>query len=132
MIGCVCCHGPTDENGNCYRCDWQKIRGSPLTDLASTPTPPSIQVKDWLGTEMGIGDTVIYPSRQSSSLWVNEGKIVSLEMIDPPYLYNKGTKVPQVGILRSRSSGWRGKDPGKKVSYPDVGRITVIKKHNES
>jgi hypothetical protein len=25
MIGCICCHGPLDEEGLCYICDWKKM-----------------------------------------------------------------------------------------------------------
>ncbi len=25
MIGCICCHGPLDDEGLCPMCDWRKL-----------------------------------------------------------------------------------------------------------
>jgi hypothetical protein len=33
LIGCICCHGPTDRNGNCPHCDERKIMREDHEDL---------------------------------------------------------------------------------------------------
>lgn len=66
-------------------------------------------VKDWRGTEIKVGSTVVYPSRQGSLLWMNEGEVVLLEE-----------------VKRKLRIGVRGKGSSR-TSYPDPNRITVVK-----
>lgn len=73
--------------------------------------------KDWRGNVIMVGATVVYPSRQSSSLWMNEGRVVSIE--------NDGKKI---GVQRvSTTAGWQ-KGEGERVSYPDPHRLTVVRR----
>ncbi len=69
-------------------------------------------VKDWRGSVIMVGSTVAYPTRQSSSLWMNEGKVVSIDD-------------ERIGVQRTHSTGQPGQ--GQKISYPDVHRITVVR-----
>lgn len=60
-------------------------------------------LKDWRGTKIKVGSTVVYPSRQGSRLWMNEGTVLSLE---PLTVQRKG---------------------GQRVSHPSPERLTVIR-----
>lgn len=61
-------------------------------------------MKDWRGTRIKVGSAVVYPSRQGSSLWMNEGEVISV---------SEG----RVGVRKKGS---------KRTSYPDVLRLTVV------
>ena len=60
-------------------------------------------MKDWRGTTLKVGSRVVYPSRQGSSLWMSEAEVVSVS--------------DRIGVL---------KKDGKRVSYPDPKRVTVV------
>ena len=60
-------------------------------------------MKDWRGSPIKVGSTVVYPSRQGSRLWMSEGEVVSVK--------------PRIGVI---------KKGGKRVSHPDPQRLTVI------
>ncbi len=62
-------------------------------------------VKDWRGITIKVGSTVVYPSRQGSQLWMSEGEVVKIE------------SAHRIAVI---------KDGGKRTSYPDVARITVV------
>lgn len=62
-------------------------------------------VKDWRGKPIKVGSKVVYPSRQGSSLWMSEGEVVRIE------------NEFRIAVI---------KDGGKRVSYPDVARLTVV------
>ena len=59
-------------------------------------------MKDWRGTPIVVGSTVVYPSRKGSSLWMTEGTVIGL----------KPLTIKKVGA--------------KRTSHPALGRITVI------
>lgn len=61
-------------------------------------------VKDWRGKKIKVGATVVYPSRQSSYLWMNEGEVVSI-------------KDGRIGVRKSGST---------RIAYPAVERLTVL------
>lgn len=65
--------------------------------------------KDWRGTEIKVGSTVVYPSRQGSLLWMTEGEVVSLP---------QSKKDNRIGV---RAKGT------KRTAYPEPTRITVVK-----
>lgn len=65
-------------------------------------------VKDWRGTEIQVGSTVVYPSRQGSRLWMTEGEVVSLPL---------SKKDARIGV---RAKGSR------RTAFPDPNRITVV------
>lgn len=62
-------------------------------------------MRDWRGTPINVGSTVVYPSRQGSTLWMNEGEVVRIESKFRIAVQRKG---------------------GKRVSYPEVARLTVV------
>jgi len=73
-------------------------------------------VKDFLGNEIEVGDTIVYPGRASSSLWMNKATV--LEVIDPG-----GLKV-EVEV-----SNYKGEVVGvRKSSVSAVHRVTVVAK----
>ena len=81
--------------------------------------------RDWRGTPIRVGSTVVYPSRQSSSTWMNEGIVVSLEQVDHPY--RSGDKVWKIGVRGTREQHYGSVAPkGGRVAYPDPNRITVV------
>jgi hypothetical protein len=53
---------------------------------------------DWLGNEIKVGDHIVYPGRQSSSLWMNHAKVL--------------------GFVESESY-WGGKKTTMKVQHSD-------------
>lgn len=59
-------------------------------------------MKDWRGTPITVGAQVVYPSRQGSRLWMNEGWVISLK----PFSVKK-------------------KD-AKRISHPAPERVTVL------
>lgn len=72
--------------------------------------------RDWRGTPITVGSTVVYPSRQGSSLWMNEGEVVSIDKLKEG-AWQKGNASVRIGVKKKDSS---------RTSYPDVERITVI------
>lgn len=59
-------------------------------------------MKDWRGTPIKVGSTIVYPSRQGSRLWMNEGEVVGLKP------------------LSVRKEG------AKRISHPAPERVTVL------
>ncbi len=76
-------------------------------------------MKDWRGTVIKVGAKVVYPSRQSSSLWMNEGIVESVEVENGK---------DRVGVRKTREArfGTSKKTSGSRVAYPDSDRITVV------
>lgn len=66
-------------------------------------------MKDWRGTKIKVGQTVVYPSRQGSSLWMTEGVVVE---VNP-----NGYDDRRVGVT---------KKGGTRISYPALQRLTVL------
>ncbi len=70
-------------------------------------------MKDWRGTPIEEGSTVVYPGRVSSALWMNEAKVVEVQ--------DGRLKVHRTA--RSRR-GWGTTD---KVTYlTAIDRVTVV------
>lgn len=63
-----------------------------------------VVTKDWRGTPIKVGSVVVYPSRQSSSLWMSQGEVVSISD-------------SKIGVIR---------EGGRRVSYPAQDRLTVV------
>lgn len=60
-------------------------------------------MKDWRGTKVEIGSTVVYPSRQGARLWMTEGEVVALR--------------PTLAVK---------KKGGTRISHPAPERLTVL------
>ncbi len=70
-------------------------------------------ITDWRGNVITVGATVVFPGRQGSFLWMNEGRVVSIE------------ENGRIGIQRTEATR-----PGQnttKTSYPDPDRLTVVR-----
>jgi hypothetical protein len=87
---------------------------------------------DWRGQEIKVGDVVVYPVRQSSSVWMVEGEVVELHSLIEDRWKNRDegqvpTQVGGVTVIRKRASGWRGDDikPDHKVKV-GLDRLTVV------
>lgn len=81
-------------------------------------------MKDWRGTEIKVGSLIVYPVRQSSSLWVNEARVT--EII--PYSGSRTDKWAPIGTLKAQTTrmydSWS--KPGKVVTVSCVERVTVV------
>ena len=91
-------------------------------------------MKDMLGNEIAVGDMVVYPGRQSSSLWMNYGRVVECAEgelnPDPPNNspYWKYT-TPPVLKVRRRSvfySGGLAEYGPKVVRTAKLDRVIVV------
>jgi len=73
-------------------------------------------IEDWRGKQIQVGSRVVYPSRQQGNLWMTEGEVVSVS--------RDGEKV---GVRRIRSTT-KTHTKRDRVSYPNLTRITVVKR----
>lgn len=75
---------------------------------------------DWRGVEIKVGALVVYPVRQSSSVWMTEGRVEELH-------YNEDGTPGGVTVTRLRATGWRGDDikPDHRVRV-GLDRLTVV------
>lgn len=96
---------------------------------------------DWRGVEIKVGDIVVYPVRQSSGIWMVEGRVEELHsMIEERWAgrdpRNEDIMLPtQVGgvtVTRLNASGWRGDDikPDHRVKV-GLDRLTVVQTAEE-
>jgi hypothetical protein len=86
-------------------------------------------VKDFRGTEIEVGDIVVYPGTASSSCWLTEAEVLGLEMMKGSY------GRPDYETLRVRSirqvHGYGNPRPnvgGKGVLLKVPGRVCVVEK----
>lgn len=81
-------------------------------------------MKDWRGVEITVGCHVVYPVRQSSSVWMTEGRVEELHEDAP--------RSQGVTVTRIAATGWRGRDikPGHKVKV-GLDRLTVVRTAEE-
>ena len=87
---------------------------------------------DWRGVEVKVGDLVVYPVRQGSSVWMTEGRVEELHsLIEDRWKSRDEPAVPtQVGgvtVTRLAASGWRGADikPDHRVKV-GLDKLTVV------
>lgn len=79
------------------------------------------ELKDWRGTPIEVGSTIVYPGRHGSWIWMNEGEVISIAPREPKYFSRPVT----LTVRRTRDSGdWGGKE--KVVSVYAVERVTVV------
>lgn len=79
---------------------------------------------DFLGKTINVGDTIVYPGRRGSSLWLNWG--VVREIVDREG-YGGELSVLRVGrrIIRPGYTGNYGKD-GTVVTVTELDRVAVV------
>lgn len=72
-------------------------------------------MKDFLGKTIDVGDTIVYPGRQSSSLWMNKAEVTE---VGPNYL-----------TVMVERKNYRGQVVGhRKSKISSVNRVTVVAK----
>lgn len=77
-------------------------------------------MKDWRGTDITIGSTIVYPGRHSSSLWMTEAIVLNIT--------ERKTwqgAVPVLIVLPIQSTGYAPAKP-RKVVLTALERITVL------
>ena len=82
-------------------------------------------VKDWRGNPIRIGSRVIWPSRQGSNLWMNEGVVEAITPIEPKY---RDAPDYKIGVRRIREQTVSGRSTAvvnRGLVYPSVDRLTA-------
>ena len=84
-------------------------------------------ITDWRGNEIKVGSVVVYPSRSGSSLWMNEGIVVSVEEDVPENSWSsrRVNKVGVKGLVEARPYGGNSLKSGA-IAYPHPRRLTVV------
>jgi hypothetical protein len=88
-------------------------------------------MKDWRGTEIEVGATVVYPGRGGSSLWMTEGTVVALHSeTEDRWDWRAKARVPtEVGtveVKRTRVQSWREITDPDKTYKIKVSNVVVI------
>lgn len=81
-------------------------------------------MKDWRGVQVVVGDSVIYATRQGSSMTLVEGVVLEIEKDKhPPY----GREPGDVAVVHvvNESGGWKF-EPRKKPARVGERYITVV------
>lgn len=84
------------------------------------------QPKDWLGTPITEGCTIIYPGRQASSMWMNQATVLLIDK-KTTAAWNGGVRTEWIlTVRRTKSSnlGHPTADTPTKISALD--RVTVM------
>lgn len=81
-------------------------------------------MKDWRGTPIEVGSTIVYPGRQGSSVWVNEAVVLEVGERRRWQLL-PGETEPALKVRRTHdTTGWRDLDKVSTVTAVD--RVTVV------
>lgn len=85
-------------------------------------------LRDWRGTPIEIGSTIVYPGRHGSSMWMVEGKVRNIVMINF-YAIHTGAKPDYhlIVVPTSQSAYWGSRDDRKAVTIFRTDRVTVVK-----
>lgn len=83
-------------------------------------------MKDWRGTEVNVGDRVVYPGRHSSSMWMVEAEVVELVPGNPDAESYWDRTPHSLKVKRLAESGYGGKDVDPKVVPVKLDSVTVI------
>jgi len=79
------------------------------------------ELKDWRGTPIEVGSTIIYPGRQGSSVWVNEGEVLAISTNESRIWHRSA----ELTVRRIRDShGWGREE--KVVYVYALERVTVL------
>ncbi len=76
-------------------------------------------LRDWRGQVLGVGDTVVYPGRRGSSIWINEGTVT--EIIDQP-----GGRGPAIRVRTTGRSTAGGERTIRVVTLTALTSVTVV------
>jgi hypothetical protein len=73
--------------------------------------------KDYLGQVIETGDTIVYPGRQGSSMWLNTAEVLAISWAEA-----EGPKVKYtLSIVRS---------DGRRAQITQLNRVIVVEKKN--
>jgi len=73
--------------------------------------------KDFLGQVIRVGDTIVYPGRQGSSMWLNKAEVLEIswaESTGPKVVYT-------LSIVRS---------DGRRAQITKLNRVVVVERKN--
>lgn len=79
------------------------------------------ELKDWRGTPIAEGSTVVYPGRHSSSLWLTEGTVRAISYGEPDW---RGNPRPRLLVDVVRTSGYRSTN--RPALLTNVNMVTVV------
>lgn len=74
--------------------------------------------KDFLGKPIAGGDTIVYPGRHASSLWMNKATVLS---VSAPKVKPNGAITYTLSVLRS---------DGRKAQIKNIQNVVVVRKDN--
>ncbi len=81
-------------------------------------------MKDLLGREILIGDTVAYPGRYGSHLWVSIAKVIGFGERKEVW---SDRKKPILKVqIKDSSDQWEGKNSGRKTFVERIDRVVII------
>lgn len=78
-------------------------------------------VTDIRGKEIKVGNTVVYPGRKSSSLWMNIGEVVGVDENWKKWCYGKDLTLRR---LRVKIQTYAGKS--RNVWVSELSRVVVV------
>lgn len=80
-------------------------------------------MKDWRGVRVVVGDTVLYATRQGSSMTLVEGTVLSIEpSTSQPY----GREPQEQAVVHVTNDSWYSFHPRKKPARVGPRYITVV------
>lgn len=59
------------------------------------------ELKDWRGTPIVVGSTVVYPGRGGSAMWLNEATVLEVGEVDVYHL-----RVPRLKVQQTNTTGY--------------------------
>ena len=74
--------------------------------------------KDFLGKPIETGDTIVYPGRQGSGMWLNKATVIS---IPKPKTTPSGRVEYKIKVLRT---------DGRYTHITELKRVVVVEKHS--
>lgn len=77
--------------------------------------------KDFLGNPIDGGDTIVYPGRQGSNLWMNKATVIS---VSGPHPMPNGRVEYTLNVLRSLD--------GRKAQVKKTGNVVVVEKQKNA
>lgn len=87
------------------------------------------ELKDWRGTPIEVGSTIVYPGHRGSAYWVTEAEVTDIQW--EPHKWRTFESSPKLTVERKLESygyGVNGKGnpvAGKSI-ITAVGRVTVV------
>lgn len=82
-------------------------------------------LKDFLGREIQLGDMVVYPGRQSSSLWMNAGTVEGFKYTE---VVDAESFISGIKVRVRAASGWRKGTAGREklVTLTATDNVVVV------